>query len=78
MEAGCPLCRDLGCKSSHKLGNFNCVYSSFPTRREMTGCNGYERDNVFRFGKGAYEGRRSYGKPYRGGISESDSYYYYD
>jgi len=78
MEAGCPLCRDQGFESTHKLGNFKCVYPSFPTRGEIANSNRYGSNYTVNFEGGAFDGRRSYAKPSRNGISESDSYYYYD
>jgi len=73
MEAGCPLCRDLGLESTHKLGNFRCAYPSFPTRWEtannnrygsnLTVNNRYGSNLTVNFEGGAFDGRRSYARP---------------
>jgi len=77
MEAGCPLCRDLGLESTHKLGNYRCAYPSFPTRWEtannnrygsnLTVNNRYGSNLTVNFEGGAFDGRRSHAKPGRRG-----------
>lgn len=41
-ETRCSFCLDLGRASTHRLGNYNCTYPSFPTRREIFNDNRYD------------------------------------
>lgn len=78
-EARCVLCLNLEQESTHRLGSYKCAYPSFLSRREIFGDNRFDSNYNYsvRLERDAYEGRRSFAKSIRRGMSESDSYYQY-